>query len=85
MAQTSTPPPVAPPAVTCRNGILGWLWSLLGSSTPVYSGTGQPVAGRSWCGWFSTTPVYQTAEPEPKGDDGDQAQTGTVNIVIRRE
>jgi len=85
MAQST--PPVIPPAVTCRNGILGWLWSLLGSNTPAYSGSGQPAAGRSWCGWFSTTPVYQTvkSEPEPKSDDGNQAPLGTVAIVIRSE
>lgn len=85
MAQTNSPP--VSPAVTCRNGILGWLWSLLGSSTPAYSGTGQPAPGRGWCGWFSTTPSYQTAptEPVPTSDDADQAPQGTVNIVIRRE
>lgn len=86
MAQTTTPPPVAPVAVPCRNGILSWLWSLLGSTTPAYSGTGQPAPGRGWCGWFSTTPSYETAKPgpEPKGDEGPVPQ-GTVNIVIRRE
>jgi hypothetical protein len=84
MAQPSSPVP--PPAVPCRNGILGWLWSLMGSTTPTYSGTGQPAPGRGWCGWFSTTPTYQvgTREPPPKDDD-DQTQQGTVNIVIRRE
>ncbi len=85
MAQTN-PPPVVPAVVPCRIGILSWLWNLLGSTTPAYSGTGQPVAGHGWCGWFSTTPSYQTAPPEaePKGDD-DPVSQGTVNIVIRRE
>ena len=88
MAQTTTPPPVAPVAVPCRNGILSWLWSLLGSNTPAYSGAGQPAPAPGRCGWFSTTPSYETAKqepaPEPKGDE-DPVPQGTVNIVIRRE
>ncbi|MCA9675600.1 MAG: hypothetical protein KC464_11235 [Myxococcales bacterium] len=85
MAETTQP--VTAPA-TCRSGILGWLWSLFGSSTPAYVGAGQPAQGRSWCGWLSTTPVYQPAPAEQPADEpkvDDAASQGTVNIVIRRE
>jgi hypothetical protein len=78
----------------CRGGLLGWLWSLFGSTTPAYAGEGQPSQGRGWCDAVSTTPTYQSApkEPPPKGSTGDIGQsagngvsTGVVRVVIQHE
>ena len=53
-----------------HHGLFGWLWSLFGSTTPTYLGTGQPVQSRGWCGWLSTTPAYEVAPVEdPKAKD----------------
>lgn len=96
MASNMPAPPVGTVAAPCRAGILGWLWSLIGSNTPAYSGKGQPAPGQGWC-WGSTTPTYQVAPvevPVPVDKDGDQpeqgsgdgaSQPGAIAIVIRRE
>ncbi len=95
MASTEPTMPVAPVVEPCRGGLLAWLWNLIGSTTPAYSGKGHPAPGRGWCNWGSTTPTYQVAPPaEPSTSEGDGEQTDedpgdgakkVVAVVIRRE
>lgn len=97
MASNMPASPVVTVAAPCRAGIFGWLWSLIGSNTPSYSGKGQPAPGQGWCGWGSTTPTYQVAPVEvpaptegesekPEQGSGDGASVpGAIAIVIRRE
>lgn len=97
MATTTPASPVGTVAAPCRGGLLGWLWSLIGSNTPAYVGKGQPAPESAWCGWGSTTPTYQVAPVEPPapveigGDQPEQGsgvgaiEQGAIAIVIRRE
>ena len=48
------------------SGVLGWIASLFGSSTPTYVGDGQPAAscGGGWS-LFGNAPAYVVAPAEP--------------------
>lgn len=97
MATTTPAQPVGTVAAPCRGGLFGWLWSLFGSNTPAYAGTGQPAPGAAWRGWGATTPTYQVAPVEPpapvesggdvpaQGSDDGALEAGAIAIVIRRE
>ncbi len=100
MASNLPASPIGTVAAPCRAGLLGWLWSLIGSNTPAYTGTGQPAPEQGWCGWMSTVPTYRVAPVEPAptsappDSDGDQIEqgsgdgvhlSGTIAIVIRHD